>query len=48
MASNLNFEAGEVIANMALMKVSPDGFIAIFNDKGCTSIVVDVAGYFTS
>jgi len=45
-ASNLNFAAGQTIANMVISKVGVDGKIAIFNNAGSTQVVVDVVGWF--
>ncbi len=45
-ASNLNFTAGQTIANMVISKVGPDGAIVLFNNAGVTQFVVDIVGYF--
>jgi hypothetical protein len=45
-ASNLNFSAGQTIANMVIAKVGADGKIAIFNNAGSTQVLVDVVGWF--
>jgi subtilisin family serine protease len=45
-ASNLNFVAGQTIANMVIAKVGSDGKIAIFNNAGSTQVLVDVVGWF--
>ena len=45
-ASNLNFAAGQTIANMVIAKVGADGKIAIFNNAGSTQVLVDVVGWF--
>ena len=45
-ASNLNFTAGQTIANMVIAKVGNDGKIAIFNNVGSTQVLVDVVGWF--
>ena len=47
-ASNLNFSAGQTIANMVIAKVGNDGKIAIFNKAGASQVVVDVVGWFPS
>jgi hypothetical protein len=44
--SNINFAAGQTIANMVITKVSPDGKIKIFNNSGSTHIAVDIVGWF--
>lgn len=51
-ASNLNFVAGQTVANSVIVKVSPpgdpisQGRIRIYNHSGTVDVVVDVAGYF--
>ncbi len=45
-ASNLNFVAGQTVANSVLTKVGTDGKISIFNDAGAAHVVVDVVGWF--
>ncbi len=47
-ASNLNFSAGQVIANMAVVKVGDSGQIVVSNPYGNTPVIVDVVGYFPS
>lgn len=48
LASNLNWVAGDTVANRVVVPVSSTGQIAVFNDQGSTDVVVDVDGYFTS
>ena len=45
-ASNLNFVAGQTIANMAIVKVGTNGEVAVNNAYGSTPVVVDVVGWF--
>jgi len=45
LASNLNFRAGQTVANAVVVGVS-GGRIAVFNPAGSTHVVVDVMGYF--
>ena len=48
-ASNLNFSPGQVVPNMVIAQVAPDGTIKIKNGaSGNTPIIVDVAGWFPS
>jgi len=57
-ASNLHFEAGQTVPNLAIVKTSTGpvpsglqqtpGWIAIFNRFGATHIILDVFGYFTA
>lgn len=48
LASNLNAVAGQVIPNMVLGRLGPDGSVAIYNHAGTVDLVADVMGYFTS
>lgn len=45
-ASNLNFVAGQTIANLVIAKLSPDGKVKISNKAGTTHVLADVAGWF--
>jgi len=45
-ASNLNFVAGETIANLVVVKVQ-NGKVSIFNNAGSTQVVADVQGWFS-
>ncbi|MBS2965096.1 right-handed parallel beta-helix repeat-containing protein [Actinocrinis puniceicyclus] len=48
-ASNLNFSAGQVIANAVIVPVGTDGKIRVFNgSSGGTDVLVDVVGYYSS
>jgi hypothetical protein len=47
-ASNLNWTAGETVANRVLVSLSSTGMITIYNYNGNTDVVVDVNGYFIS
>jgi len=53
-ASNLNFQSGQTVPNLAIVALSFDfdcasraGAIDIYNSAGSTHVVVDVFGYFT-
>jgi len=46
-ASDVNFVAGDVIANSEMVGLSPSGEVGIYNYTGTTNVVVDVFGYFT-
>jgi serine protease len=46
-SSNLNWVAGETVANRVVVPVGTSGEIAVFNNAGSTDVVVDVDGYFT-
>ena len=45
--SNLNFVAGQTVANRVVVMLSSDGKAEFFNSAGTTDIVVDVNGWFT-
>lgn len=47
LASNLNWTAGETVANRVVVPVSASGMITLYNYAGSTDVVVDVSGYFT-
>ncbi len=47
LASNLNFVAGQVVANQVIASIGSDGFIRIHNgSSGTVHVVADVTGYF--
>lgn len=48
LASNLNVSAGQVIPNMVLARVGPDGTVVMYNNGGDVDLVADVVGYFTA
>lgn len=45
-ASNLNFLAHTVIANLVTVSLGPGERVNIFNDLGSVNVLADVAGYF--
>jgi hypothetical protein len=45
-ASNLNFVPGDVVPNLAVVRVGSGGRISIFNETGTTHLLVDVVGWF--
>ena len=45
-ASNLNFVAGQNIANLVTAKVGTGGQVNIYNFAGTTQVLFDVVGYF--
>lgn len=47
--SNLNYVAGRTVANLVVVPVSPDGFIALTVDgAGTVDLVADVFGYYNA
>jgi hypothetical protein len=47
LASNLNWVAGDTVANRVVIPISATGQIAVYNPSGSVDVVVDVDGYFT-
>lgn len=47
-ASNLNAVTGQVVPNMVIARLGPDGAAQIYNNTGTVDLVADVMGYFTS
>jgi hypothetical protein len=45
--SNLNFTAGQTIANMVIVPVGADGNVIVYNKAGSVHVIVDVAGWYT-
>jgi hypothetical protein len=45
-ASNLNAGPGQVVANLVVAGLGSDGRVALYNDRGVTDLVADVAGWF--
>ncbi len=46
-ASNLNLTTGQVLANMVLARLGPDGTVLLYNSAGVVDLIADVVGYFT-
>ena len=46
-ASNLNFEPGQTVANLAEVAVGEGGEVSVYNLRGGTDVVFDVVGYVT-
>jgi hypothetical protein len=47
LASDLNWTAGKVVANLVIVKLSATGQVTFFNFAGVTDMVVDVEGWYT-
>ncbi|MFN8037901.1 MAG: FG-GAP-like repeat-containing protein [Acidimicrobiales bacterium] len=45
-ASNLNWAAGQTIANAVTVKVGAGGAVSVFNPSGSTQVIVDVVGWY--
>lgn len=45
-ASNLNFVAGQTVANLVIARVGANGSVALYNSNGNTHLIADVAGWF--
>ena len=46
LVSNLNFTAGETVANSVIVPVGTGGSVTFYNHTGNTDLVVDIQGYF--
>ncbi|GHF83324.1 hypothetical protein GCM10017566_66730 [Amycolatopsis bartoniae] len=46
--SNLNFSSGQLISNLVIASVGPDGAVDVVNKFGTTDLVVDISGYYSS
>jgi serine protease len=46
--ANLNFVAGETLANLVTVPIGTQGAVTIYNHIGSTDVVVDVEGYYTT
>jgi len=47
-ASNLNWTAGQTVANRVVVPVGSGGQVSLYNSSGSTAVVVDVDGYFSA
>ncbi|HUY55382.1 MAG TPA: CHAP domain-containing protein [Candidatus Nanopelagicaceae bacterium] len=47
-ASNLNWTAGQTVANCVIVPVGSNGQIAVYNSRGNADVAVDVSGYFSA
>jgi hypothetical protein len=45
--SNIDFTAGETVANLVITALSSTGTIDIYNHVGTVNVIVDVTGYYT-
>ena len=45
LASNLNYNPGQTVANMVIVKVGAEGKVSLFNSNGATHLIVDVMGW---
>jgi hypothetical protein len=46
--SNVNFTAGETLANLATVPLGTQGGVTVYNYVGSVNVVVDVEGYYTT
>jgi len=46
LASDLNFNAGQIVPNLVVVKLGPSGKIDLFNASGSSDAVIDVQGWF--
>jgi hypothetical protein len=47
LTSNLNFSAGQTVANRVIVPLSATGQVTIFNGSGTVDVIADVSGWFT-
>ncbi|MFN8040984.1 MAG: Calx-beta domain-containing protein [Acidimicrobiales bacterium] len=47
-ASSINFDAGQTIANGAVVKLGTGGRIDVFNNSGQVDVIADVVGYYSA
>jgi len=47
LASNLNWIAGQTVANRVVAPIGSGGKVSIYNQAGTADVIVDVNGYFT-
>jgi hypothetical protein len=47
LASNLNFDAGETVPNLVIVKVGADGNVRAYNRLGSVHVIFDVAGWYS-
>lgn len=45
--SNINFAAGQTVANLVTVPVGTDGKVAFYNAVGSVQVIADLAGYYT-
>jgi murein DD-endopeptidase MepM/ murein hydrolase activator NlpD len=46
LASDLNFTPGQTVPNLVVVKLGPDGKLALYNLAGSTDVVVDLLGWY--
>jgi len=46
LASDLNFNAGQIVPNLVVVKLGANGKIALFNANGTSDAIIDVEGWF--
>jgi hypothetical protein len=46
-ASNLNFEPGQVVPNLVIVKVGTGGRVSLYNNSGTVDLIADVSGFYT-
>jgi hypothetical protein len=46
-SSNLNFQAGQTVANQVVVPVDSLGMVSFYDGAGAADVIADVAGYYT-
>jgi len=44
--SNLNYTAGQTVANLVTIKIGTNGAIDLVNQNGSTDVIIDIVGYY--
>jgi hypothetical protein len=47
-ASNLNYQPGDTVPNLVIVKIGAGGAVNIFNNSGQVEVIADVVGYYSS
>ena len=48
LASNLNWVAGQTVANLVEVPISADGKVTVFNSQGSSNVIFDVTGFVST
>ena len=48
LASNLNFVAGQTVANMVIVRIGRNDAITVMTNQGCPDVIIDIAGYIAA
>lgn len=48
LASNLNYTAGQTVANLVMATVGADGKVGVYNNSGPSHVILDAAGWYST